>query len=48
MIDIPAVFAHMDRALGTRGFMPEDGREHPAASAVGGGSTAARLVRQCR
>ena len=31
MIDIPAIFATMDQALATRGFAPEDGREHPEA-----------------
>ena len=31
MIDVDAVFAAMDRALVTRGFTPEDGREHPEA-----------------
>ena len=31
MIDIPAIFATMDQALAARGFVPEDGREHPEA-----------------
>ena len=30
-IDVSTVFAQMDRALAARGFVPEDGREHPEA-----------------